>query len=115
MFPINRRQFLISSSALLAGSSAFPQESDDLIQSVTAETLWRNRDGKGTTWFHPRPCLVPGENGKPFVLMAIQEIGGSDYFGPVQWVRSDDLGKTWTDFAPIDALGRRPMPGHDGL
>ena len=83
MFIMNRRQFLVSSSALLAGSS-LSQETGDLIKSVTTETLWRNRDGKGTTWFHPRPCLVPGENGKPFVLMAIQEIGGSDYFGPVQ-------------------------------
>ena len=114
MFLMNRRQFLVTSSAFLAGTS-LSQETGDLIKSVTTETLWRNRDGKGTTWFHPRPCLVPGENGKPFVLMAIQEIGGSDYFGPVQWVRSDDLGKTWTDFTPIDALGRRPMPGHDGL
>ncbi len=114
MFPVNRRQFLLSSAALLSRPS-FAEETGGLISSLTTETLWRNRDGKGTTWFHPRACLVPEENGKSFLLMTIQEIGSSDYFGPVQWVRSDDRGKTWTDFAPIEALGRRPMPGHEGL
>ncbi len=112
-----RRDFL---SLTAGGAAAFvvpglSQESGDLIKSIAGETLWRNRDGGGVTWFHPRACLIPGENGGRFVLMTLQEIAGSDYFGPVHWTRSDDLGKTWTDPAPIEALGRRPMPGHDGL
>lgn len=114
---LNRRQFLAGSAGSLAAlaGTGLSQSSPDLIKSVTKETLWRNRDGAGTTWFHPRACLVPGENGKPFVLMTLQEISGSDYFGPVHWTRSDDLGKTWSDPVPIEALGRRPMPEHDGL
>ena len=84
-----------------------------LIASVSKETLWSNRDGKSRTWFHPRVCMMPGRDGKPVALMNLQEIGGSDYFGPVHWAMSEDLGRTWSDPAPIAALGRDPVPGRD--
>lgn len=87
----------------------------DLIQSITKVTLRRNRDGLGTTWFHPRACMVPGTNGRPKVLMNLQEIGGSDYFGQVHWSASDDSGRTWSEPEPIAALGRDPVEGHPGL
>lgn len=114
---MKRRHFLTlaaggGSAVVLPGLA---RDSDDLIESIEKETLWRNRAGGGVTWFHPRACLVPVKEGKPFVLMTMQEISGSDYFGPVHWTRSDDRGRTWSDPAPIDALGRRPMPGHEGL
>lgn len=57
--------------------------------------------------------MVPGKNGEPVALMTLQEIGGSDYFGPVHWSISKDLGKTWSDPTPIAALGRDPIPGRD--
>ena len=47
--------------------------------------------------------------------MAVQEIGGSDYFGPVHWSESQDLGKSWDDPKPIASLGRIPEPKHPGL
>ena len=84
-----------------------------LIASITKETLFRNRDGKGRTWFHPRVCMVPGTEDRPRALMTLQEVGGSDYFGQVHWSSSDDRGKTWSDPRPIAALGRDPVPGRD--
>jgi len=42
-------------------------------------------------------------------LMTLQTIGGSDYFGPVHWMTSADLGKTWTKPEPVPALGRVPQ------
>ncbi|MEZ6091168.1 MAG: sialidase family protein [Pirellulaceae bacterium] len=84
-----------------------------MIASITKQTLWRNRDGEGETWFHPRACMVPGDDGKPMVLMTLQAIGGSDYFGQVHWTTSSDLGQTWTQPQPIPALGRDPVPGRD--
>ncbi len=86
-----------------------------LIRSITKVTLRRNRDGSGTTWFHPRSCMVRGTNGRPTALMNLQEIGGSDYFGQVHWSESVDLGKTWSQPKPIAALGRDPVEGHPGL
>lgn len=87
-----------------------------LIQSISKETLWPNRNGQGRTWFHPRVCMLPNADGEPIALMNLQEIGGSDYFGPVHWSISKDLGKTWSDPEPIDAFGREPVLGRtDGL
>ena len=88
----------------------------DLIGSISQQTLWRNRSGHGKTWFHPRACLLPDENGQPMALMTLQEIGGSDYFGPVHFVVSRDFGQTWSEPEPIPGLGRDPVPGRsDGL
>ena len=47
--------------------------------------------------------------------MTVQSIGGSDYFGPVHWSESPDLGKTWAKFRPIPSLGRVPVAKHPGL
>ncbi|HIE96108.1 MAG TPA: hypothetical protein EYQ63_03635 [Fuerstia sp.] len=86
-------------------------EHQPLIASIAKETLWSNRDGNSSTWFHPRVCMMPGKDGKPIALMNLQEIGGSDYFGPVHWSTSEDLGRTWSEPEPIAALGRDSVPG----
>jgi len=90
-----------------------------LIKSITKQTLWKNRDGKGTTWFHPRACMLPldskSKDKRTHALMLLQEIGGSDYFGQVHSSESIDMGKTWTVPAPIESLGRDPVTGNEGL
>jgi lysophospholipase L1-like esterase len=88
-----------------------PDQDPPLIASISKETLWSNRDGKSKTWFHPRVCMMPGKDGKPVALMNLQEIGGSDYFGPVHWSTSSDLGHTWSEPEAIAALGRDAVPG----
>lgn len=86
---------------------------ESLIASISKETLWRNRDGKSKTWFHPRACMMPGADGQPVALITLQQIGGSDYFGQVHWSTSTDLGKSWSDPEPIAALGRDAVPGRE--
>jgi hypothetical protein len=98
---------------MLSLTATHAEEAQPLIASITKESLWRNRDGKSCTWFHPRACMMPGSDGKPVALMTLQEIGGSDYFGQVHWSMSVDLGKTWSDPEPIAALGRDPVLGRD--
>ena len=83
-------------------------ETKDLIVAVEKITLRRGRDGQGPTWFHPRACLVPGKN-QPAVFMTLQEIAGSDMFGPLQHMMSADAGRTWTEPAPVPPLGRIPL------
>ena len=101
---------------LLPRTIAFAESGEPLIGSIEKETLWRNRDGQSVTWFHPRACRLPDENGRSRVLMTLQEIRGSDYFGQVHWSTSDDLGTTWTVPEPIHAFGREGVPGRtDGL
>jgi hypothetical protein len=104
---LSRRNFLVSLSAGVAFSSLKlnAAQSPNLISSIEKITLRRGRDGSGPSWFHPRACVVPTANG-PMVLMTLQTISGSDVFGPVHWMTTSDLGKTWTEPQPLTALGR---------
>ncbi len=86
-----------------------------LIESITKTVMRRNRDGKANTWFHPRACVVPGPKDRQHVLMTLQEISASDYFGPVHWTVSEDSGDNWSEFEQIPALGRVPVEGYEGL
>ena len=87
-----------------------------LIASIEKQVVRQNRDGKATTWFHPRACRVPGKRpAASHAFMTVQSISGSDYFGPVHWSESSDLGKTWAKFHPIPSLGRVPVAKHPGL
>lgn len=114
MHPNERGHQLIA--ARIAAAIAQAGTTEGLIATITKQTLWSNRDGKSATWFHPRACMVPDKNGKPIALMTLQEIGGSDYFGPVHWSVSKDLGNTWSSPQPIAALGRQVVSGRtDGL
>lgn len=112
-----RRRFLKTAGLALAASPALAQNETPLIKSITKEVVRRNRDGKSVTWFHPRACPVPGKDGAAgTILMTLQSIGGSDYFGPVHWSETSDIGKSWTKPDPIPALGWHEMdPKFKGL
>lgn len=109
---MNRRRFIQQSAAsLLVANGVSAQSAAPLVSSIEKITLKRGRDGSGPSWFHPRPCLVPGKDG-PVVFMTMQEIRGSDFFLPVHWMESHDLGKTWSEPQPVPPLGR--VPATDG-
>lgn len=114
--PAMFRSLAIALILAIATTWCSTTQADDarpLIESISKQTLWRNRDGQGRTWFHPRACMMPGPDGEPVALITLQEIGGSDYFGPVHWSTSSDLGLTWSEPEPIAALGREPVSGRD--
>ena len=104
-----RRVFLASLSAGTACSlvKLSAAQTPSLIASIEKITLRRGRDGSGPSWFHPRACVVPTDSGS-MILMTLQTISGSDVFGPVHWMTTSDLGKTWTEPQPLAALGRVP-------
>ncbi len=81
---------------------------EPLIERVEVSVIWEGRKSGGT-WFHPRACRLPGD--PPRLLMAVQQISGSDVFGPVHWSESTDLGRSWSTPRPIPGLGRRQHPG----
>jgi hypothetical protein len=80
---------------------------NSLIAGIYRQVVFPGRQ-TGTSWFHPRPCMIPAEETQ-HVLMTLQSISGSDVFGPVQWTLSQDLGKTWSEPQPIPGFGRRTL------
>lgn len=122
-----RRMLSLASTAMVAAGlnrdafAAFARNEiclrSDLVKSIQKEVVFNGRDGKDPTWFHPRCCVIPiemerdsqeksNEANANRVFMTLQTIMGSDYFGPVHWTHSDDLGKTWAKPEPVDSLGR---------
>lgn len=106
---MSRRHALGLLGTTLAGISRplRAQSPPTLIAGIEKEVLAHGRDGTDPTWFHPRACVVPTPGG-PLVFMTLQTIGGSDYFGPVHWMTTADLGRTWTVPQPVPSLGRVP-------
>ncbi|MBM3880908.1 MAG: exo-alpha-sialidase [Verrucomicrobia bacterium] len=111
---ISRREFIAHIQAGLASAAllrpGLAADRAPLIAAIEKVTLRRGRDGSGPTWFHPRACRVPGAAGA-MAFMTLQTIAGSDYFGPVHWMTSRDLGQTWTEPLPVPAQGRVRQPG----
>ncbi len=108
---ITRRHFIHTTGLTLLGCGMRASAAAPLIESIEKVVL-PAPPVKGGTWFHPRACMV----GKK-AFMTLQEIKGSDFFGPVHWTTSDDLGKTWSPFTPAPPLGwvQLDTGGHEGV
>jgi len=76
------------------------------VKAIERCVLCNGRAG-GTTWFHPRACMIPTD-ASPVAFMTLQSITGSDVFGHVHGSTSTDLGQSWTEPEEIAALGRHP-------
>lgn len=109
---------LIGAAGLALAPAAARAADADPIRGIEKVVL-RREDAPGPCWFHPRACMIPGKNGSPArAFMTLQPIMGSDYFGPVHWTTSDDLGRTWSEYRPAPPLGWEPLPdggGHEGV
>jgi len=70
-------------------------------------------DGK-TQWFQPRVGMIPPHTA---VLTATKALlGGSDLFTAVRSMRSEDMGRTWSEPVAHEAsLGRREQPGGEQI
>lgn len=97
--------FLLAVALSMPVWQSLGEESQDLVQSIERVTLHRWRDGQAT-WFLPRVTPMPGKNGIA-ALMTLQEITGSDYYGPVHWRESNDEGKTWSAPQTVPGFGRK--------
>jgi hypothetical protein len=80
---------------------------------VKLDTIAHGYDGR-TCWVHPRAGAIPGT--VPSVVLTMQKlvVTGSDVFLPLNDMRTDDLGSTWSGPTEHAAtLGRRSEP--DGV
>jgi hypothetical protein len=64
-------------------------------------------------WFHPRAAAIPGfgKGGNPAVIMTIQKhLVVSDFYSGLYFMRTNDLGKTWTGPVEIPELAWQYEP-----
>ena len=72
----------------------------------------------GFCWFHPRAASLPGfgQGGQPAVIMTIQKhLVASDHYSGMYFLRTDDLGKTWTQPIEIPELAWRRGEGNETI
>jgi hypothetical protein len=84
----------------------------NVLFNLQLDTISSGFDKK-SCWVHPRAGIIPGDI--PTVVLTMQKaaIVGSDIFGPLNDMRTDDLGKTWS--APTEhakTLGQREEPNN---
>ncbi len=61
-------------------------------------------------WFHPRAAAIPGfgRQGQPSVIMTLlQHLAADDHYSGLYFMRTDDLGQTWTAPTAIPELAWR--------
>lgn len=98
----------IAAACLADDAPAFvPLEYDVRLETVVAY------NGDDWMWFHPRVAAVPdaGDNGGPAVVMTLQRhLNISDYYSGLYAMRTNDLGKTWTEPKEIPELAWQTGP-----
>lgn len=110
------------SLVLLALASFFPaagpdpapgphavQGVDNLAYTIDLQVVIEEFDGE-SCWFHPRAGIVPSRNdAPPAVVLTMQKwfVNVSDYFSGLSFVRTDDLGATWSPVATPESLAWR--------
>jgi hypothetical protein len=92
---------------ILCGFSGKPEEKTKQIGFRVQTDVAHQELSPKFCWFHPRAAAIPGfgKGGNPAVIMTIQKhLVVSDYYSGLYFMRTDDLGKTWSDPVEIPEL-----------
>ena len=85
--------------------------------AAKAEAVFRELNPK-SCWFHPRAAALPGhgKDGQPAVVITIQKhLGVSDHFSGLYFLRTNDLGQTWTGPKEIPELASQPGENNETI
>lgn len=100
---------------LSSACSASRADSPPLVPfDVNAEVVHKELNPE-FCWFHPRVAAIPnaGKDGRPAVVMTIQkQLSASDHYSGLYFLRTDDLGHSWTGPTEIPELAWQT--GEDG-
>lgn len=93
-------------SLFLSSGFYWKQSVKRLSYRVQTEIVHRELN-PAFAWFHPRVTAIPGlgNNGNPAVIMTLQKhLKVSDYYSGLYYMRTDDLGKSWSAPAEVPQL-----------
>ena len=90
---------LFVASAMLISAAVAPGAPPRAVDyTIQLDVIREGYDGVHC-WVHPRAGIVPNSNGgAPSIVLTLQQLWlkGSDVFGPLHEMRTDDLGRTWS-------------------
>lgn len=110
-------KFLIALLLLSAASPANAAEPAILPFQVEPRAAYQQLSPE-FCWFHPRAAALPGfgKNGLPAVIITTQKhLAANDHYSGLYYLRSDDLGKTWTGPTEIPELAWRDGPNDETI
>ena len=93
-------------AACMAGTAVQGAEPKALPFEVQADVALQELS-PAFCWFHPRVAALPGfgKDGAPAVIMTIQQhLSADDHYSGMYFLRTNDLGKTWTKPVAIPEL-----------
>lgn len=100
-------------SMLPSGASAEEAAGVSILPyRVQTDVIYRELN-PGFCWFHPRAAAIPGHGqaGKPAVVVTIQKhLAADDHYSGMWFLRSDDMGATWSGPTEIAELGWQTEP-----
>lgn len=105
----SRRKFLKQSSAIVLSSTLLPVFPASLSEKVNQNTVNHSRierivseiilQGRrnNQAWFEPAVGVIPGNKNKPSQIFVRTTLLTGNDIGPQLYLRTDDLGKTWSN------------------
>ncbi|MEO5996743.1 MAG: hypothetical protein ABIN89_08420, partial [Chitinophagaceae bacterium] len=103
-------RLILCSTAAFLFFSGFHNNPDQKIKplkfEVKANVAYQELN-PGFCWFHPRATVIPGfgQDGKSAVIMTIQKhLMISDFYSGMYYMRTNDLGNTWSPPVEIPEL-----------
>lgn len=90
-----------------------PAPAADPVRFTVESSVVYQELNPGYCWFHPRVAALPGfgAGGRPAVVMTIQKhLAADDHYSGMSYLRTDDLGRTWTKPIEIPELAWRQTP-----
>jgi hypothetical protein len=102
-------------------TSACGQQPSIVPYSVRAEPIFRELT-PSFCWFHPRVTAIPGFGDKvgdgtaPAVIVTIQKhLSADDHYSGLYFLRTNDLGKSWSGPTEIPELGWQKGPDNETI
>ena len=78
-----------------------------MLLNIDSKTVWSYQALK-KAYFHPKTCSL--SNNGDAILMTLQTINGSDFFGELHFCRSNDSGESWQQLPErVPNMGRIPV------
>lgn len=102
---------------LLCGAVTFADGPPIIPFKTHADAVFKELS-PASCWFHPRVAAIPdhGKSGQPAVIMTIQKhLAADDHYSGLYFLRTDDLGKTWTKPTEIPELAWQKGPNNETI